>query len=593
MPRLTPLLCACLALACARPALRSSDEPSRNPSARLARLAGDYWDFVLREDPIEATWLGDRRFDTLLPDASAAAHQHRLEMVGAFAKEVEDVDPAPLSEEERITRSVLLTHLHRTLSTEICHSELWNINPLDGVQTQLGELPSLHTISTEEQARALAERYRHAGTWLQQHMDNLRRGLQRGYLAPRVGVERVIAQLDRMLESREKPADSSFVALAQLPADWSEPQRTAARTALATAATEGLFPALARYRDFLRNDYLAHARPEPGVSANPDGPACYAARIQATVGRALTPEEIHRIGLSEVEKIEAGMKAIALRRVGREDIAALKASLVADPAQHPATREAVLSFNRELLKKVQARLPEVFGHLPKRRLEVKPIEEFREKDAPAGYYYQGDEQGTRPGYYYVNTYNPSERTFFGMQPLAFHEGIPGHHLQGALAQELEGLPAFRRNMGDGAFTEGWAHYAERLADELGLYEGDAGRYGMYSDQSLRAVRLVVDTGLHSLGWSREQAIQYMVDHTAEPRGEAEREIDRYIVWPGQALAYKLGQLEILSLRDEARRRLGDRFELKAFHDAVLGHGALPLPVLREVVTRWMDAQAPR
>ncbi len=593
MSRLVPLLCACLALACAHPAVRSGDDASRNPSARLTELADAYWDFELREDPINATWLGDRRHDALLPDASEAAHSRRLETVRTLAQQVEAVDPAPLSEEERVTRSVLLTHLHRTLSTELCRSELWDINPLDGVQTVLGELPSLHSIATEEQARTLAERYRHAGTWLQQHMDNLRRGLQRGYRAPRVGVERVIAQLDRMLEQRERPADSSFVALAQLPSGWSEPQRTAARTALATAATEGLFPALGRYRDFLRDEYLAHARPEAGVSANPDGPACYAARIQATIGRPLTPEEIHRTGLAEVEKIEAGMKAIAVRRVGREDIAALEASLLEDPAQHPATREAVLAFNRALLEKAQARLPEVFGRLPKRRLEVKPIEEFREKDAPAGYYYQGDEQGTRPGYYYVNTYNPSERTFFGMEPLAFHEGIPGHHLQIALAQELEGLPAFRRYMGDGAFTEGWAHYAERLADELGLYSGDAGRYGMYSDQSLRAVRLVVDTGLHALGWSREQAIQYMVDHTAEPRGEAEREIDRYIVWPGQALAYKLGQLEILSLREEARRRLGDRFELKAFHDAVLGHGALPLPVLREVMMRWMEAQARR
>lgn len=569
---------------------KAPPEVSDTMAARsLQKVSEDYWDLQMQENPIWATYLTDRRFDEDLPDLSPEGREQALSRARFLLDETRSIDAKALREQDRITREMLLLALEGTLQVGICKNHLWNVNALDGVQTQLGELPSLHTILEPEHAKSLVRRFEKSGAWLDQHISNLRTGQEQGYSAAKAAVVRVIEQLESMLA--EPPQKSALVTSVVMPASWDEAQKTEVREALARAVETSAYPGLRRYQLFLKNEYLPDARDAVGISANPDGKACYRARILAETNLSLSPEEIHEIGTQQAEQNVRDMKIIARRLTGKEDLEAVKAHLDAQPENHVASREALMELARGWIAKAEKRVPEVLGHLPEQRVEVKAIEPFREEAAPTGYYYSGSREERRPGYFYLNTFEPEKRIVPLLESLTMHEAVPGHHVQIALAQELTGLPRFRRELGNGAFIEGWAHYAELLADELGLYSGDAGRFGMLSDQSLRAVRLVVDTGMHALGWSREKALDYMLTHTAEPRGDAEREIDRYIVWPGQALTYKLGQLEILRLRKEAESRLGEGFDLRAFHDALLAQGAIPLPVLRRVMTEWIDAQA--
>jgi uncharacterized protein (DUF885 family) len=340
--------------------------------------------------------------------------------------------------------------------------------------------------------------------------------------------------------------------------------------------------------DFLE-DYLArHARREPGVWSVADGAEIYAFLARQHTTTELTPAELHRMGMDDLAGIHQEMRAIMASR-GAADlpIRAFTEQLTRDPTNVPSSREELLQIAQALLANAQAVLPRAFGHLPHVPIVVKPIEEFRERDAPAAYYYQSTEDGSRPGIFYINTYEPSSRPKHTLPALAFHEGVPGHHLQIALAQEARNLPAFRRLSAgwlSNAFVEGWALYTERLADELGLYTDALARYGMLGYQAWRACRLVVDTGLHDLRWSRRQAIDFFLENVGLTERETLNEVDRYIVWPGQALAYKVGQREIESLRREQQQRLGERFDVRTFHDQVLGHAAVPLSTLRLILS---------
>ncbi len=566
-----------------RPAPLLSDATE---SKRLALLADEYWELLMRQNPEWATFYGDRRFDTELTDLSPQALEDVYDGQKRLYEEVESLDPDKLAEPDRITREALLSQLKSALDQRVCRQELWDVNALDGVQAVVAELPRLHSIGSAEQARALEIRYLKVPVIIDQHIDNLRRGLDEGFSAPRLSVERVIGQLDHLLSVR--PERSRFLTEVSLPSTWRDDEKMDVRKGLAEAVRSGVYPALERLRSFLRQEYLPRAREELGLSKNEAGEACYDAKIRATVGLDLDAEEIHALGLEELERNVAEMKRIALELTGKPDVDALEQMLREAPGQHVSSTDQLIAFNERLVAKAQAAAKRAFGRLPAQRVLVKPIESDRAKDSPAGYYYQGSVAEKRPGYYYLNTYDAPNRLLFQMEPLAFHETIPGHHLQIALAQELKGLPRFRRELGEPAFKEGWAHYAELLADELDLYSSPEARFGMLSDQALRAARLVVDTGLHAMGWTREQAIRFLAEHTAEPPDALAREVDRYIAWPAQALGYKLGQLEILRLRREAEARLGKRFDLKAFHDRLLANGAVPLPTLRRVMEQWVD-----
>lgn len=590
-----PALLACTLLASALLVTsacrhRPDEAPSstaRESAERLAALAEAYWDHEMRKVPVWATFLGDRRFDELLPDLSPPGIAATRERARALLDETRSLNDRQLSPADRLTRDILSTNLEAEIATEVCEAHLWDVNALDGVQTLLGELPSLHGLTAPEHADSLLIRYRKSGALIDQHIANLRTGMGSGYTAAKVSVQRVLEQLEELL--RPEAHDSSWVTEIQ-PRLWTQGRRQRLRDALTKEVEASVRPALERYRLFLQNEYLPEAREAPGVFANRDGEACYRARIRQHTGLDdLSPDALHQIGLEETAQNVAAMRRLAQALTGRKGLplSEVNGVLAEDPSRRAADRQALVDFTSGLVARAQARMPQAFGRLPKLGLEVKPIESFRESTAAPGYYYAGSLDEGRPAYFHLNTSNPEGRLLHMLEPLTFHEAVPGHHLQGALAQELPGLPRFRRELGHGAYVEGWAHYAELLADELGLYSGDAGLFAMQSDQALRAVRLVTDTGMHALGWSREQALAYLLENTAEPRDQAEREIDRDIVWPGQALSYKVGQLEILRLRREAASRLGERFDLRTFHDEVLKHGALPLPLLRREVEAWI------
>ena len=593
MSRLPALLAAALLLlsACRHGPAEAPAHSGTEAARALAELSEAYWDHEMRKAPVWATFLSDRRYDELLPDVSPPGIEAQRARAKKLLDDTRALNDRQLDEADRLTRDTLISLLAAEVGLFVCEAHLWDVNAMDGVQTLLGELPTLHGITDPEHAEALLVRYRKSGAFIDGHIANLRTGSSSGYTAAKVSVQRVLEQLDAMLKGPVE--ESPWVAEVQ-PKGWSDGRVRRLRAELAKEAEAHVRPALERYRLFLRNEYLPEARVDVGVSANKNGEDCYRAKIRHSTGLALSPEELHKTGLEEASRNAAEMRRLAKALTGRDDVplSEVNGLLAQDPARTAKDREGLVTFVEGLISRAERVMPQAFGRLPKMKLEVKQIEAFRESSAAPGYYYAGSLAEERPALFYLNTSNPTERLLHMLEPLTFHEAVPGHHLQGALAQELTGLPRFRRELGETAYVEGWAHYAERLADELQLYSGDAGRFAMQSDQALRAVRLVTDTGMHALGWSRERALAYMLEHTAEPRDQAEREIDRYIVWPGQALAYKVGQLEILRLRGEAKKRLGDRFDLRAFHDEVLKRGALPLPILRREVEAWIEKSAP-
>lgn len=557
--------------------------------AAIDRAAADYWAELMRVSPTWASFRGDRSRDAELPDFSPEARAASDATLWRIREAAAAVEPAALGDDRRLMRAILVQRLDGHFAErDACRPETWEVDQLYGPQSWLGELPSYHIVDGAQRARDLVARYRGFPALFAQHTANLRAGLAAGRVAARINVERVIEQLDRFAATPldEDPYLQGPLARA---AELEAPPSPDFADALRAAVRDAVRPALADYRAFLAAEILPAARAEPGIAGLPGGAACYAARIALHTDTAREAEALHRLGLAEVERIRGEMAAVAAE-LGHPDVDAALAALAADPAERLATSEALVEHNRALVDRARAALPRAFGRLPKTPIEVRPIEAFRAPESPAAYYLRAPEDGSAPAYYLINTHAPETRLLYKMPALAWHEAVPGHHLQIALAAEREGLPEFMRSTRSTAFTEGWALYAERLAFELGLYRTPAERMGALTYEIWRAARLVVDTGLHAKGWSREQAIDYLKRHTGHSEGEVVNEIDRYIVWPGQALAYKVGQLEISALRALAEARLGERFDLAVWHDRLLWHGSIPLPVLRAEMAAWLDAQ---
>jgi uncharacterized protein (DUF885 family) len=423
----------------------------------------------------------------------------------------------------------------------------------------------------------LVARYRAFGVYMDQYLEVLQDGIRDGRTAPRIAAERVLGQLQALLA---RPVAESTLAAPAL----SQPDLLASE--LRAAVADVVYPSFKRMLVFLE-DYLArHARQEPGIWAVTDGDQIYMLLARQHTTTELSPDELHQFGLDDLQTIHGEMRDIIRRRSGGAgdiSIRAFTEQLIQDPSNLPSGREELLQIAQQLLDAATAALPRAFGRLPATPMVVKPIEEYRERDAPAAFYFPASPDGSRPGTFYINTFEPSSRPKHTLPALAFHEGVPGHHLQIGLAQETTGLPAFRRLSAGwlaNAFVEGWALYTERLADDLGLYPDDLARYGMLGYQAWRACRLVVDTGLHHLRWSRQRAIDFFFENVGLSERETVNEVDRYIVWPGQALSYKVGQREIEAVRRDQSERLGGSFDLRAFHDQLLSHAGVPLSTLR-------------
>lgn len=565
--------------------------PDERAADRLGDLATSFWEAVLEANPTYATTIGDRRFDDRLEDVSTAGRAASLELFRGHHRAAEAIDAEPLDVADRITRSALLDETAGMIAGLETGIDDWTVDPLNGPQVQLTDLPDFQPIRTPAEGFALAARWRAVGRHLDDHIDNLRRGLAAGRVAVRAPVERTIDEV-RSLVAR--PVDElSFTRPARDDhPTWPTAELDRFRTEVREAVATVVRPAFARYLVCLETEILPVARPDerPGIGHLPGGDDAYRRFIRHHTSLDLGPGEVHELGLREIDRIDAEFEELGGRILGTRGLAETLSRLRDDPGLRFATAEEVFATAGTALARAQAATPGWFGRLPRAPCEVVAIPQHAEAHQTIAYYSEPAADGSRPGRYYINLYEPSTRPRFEAETLAFHESVPGHHLQIALAHELEGRPAFRRFLGTTAFVEGWGLYTERLADQMGLYSGDLDRFGMLSYDAWRACRLVVDTGMHAFGWSRDRAIGYMVEHTALGRNNIANEVDRYIVWPGQALAYKVGQLEIVRLRTGAEQKLGPRFDIRAFHDAVLAEGAVGLETLRGLVATWVASR---
>lgn len=538
----------------------------------------------MSNDPLLATALGDRRFDARLPDVTAEGRAVWRKEYEEVARKCETIPEGELSPRDRLTRAALLVDASAISDYYSCDLEEWVVDPLQGFQNELLNLESYQLVRTIEEGRAMIERWRAMGPYADQNIANLGAGAAAGKVAVGVTVEKVVDELEVLLR---KP-DSDWPLLRPLAMEhpeWQDVEVGEFRDGLKKSVAEFVRPGFSRYLDFLRKEILPVARPQEkaGIMHIPGGREAYAKLVRVHTSLDISPEALHQTGLNEVARINKEMETLGGKVFGVSDRKEILKRLRTNRSLYFSSRDEVAAKAEAALAKANAAIVRWFGRLPKTPCEVVRMEEHEEKHSTIAYYRPPAADGSRPGRYYINTSAPETRPLYEAEALAYHESVPGHHLQIAIAQELQGIPEFRKNSGVTAFIEGWGLYSERLADEMGLYSTDLDRVGVLSFDAWRACRLVVDTGMHALGWSRERSIRFMLENTALAENNVVNEVDRYITWPGQALAYKTGQLEMMKLRQAAERRLGTGFDVKKFHDVLLGEGAVPLQVLRQML----------
>ena len=554
----------------------------------LAALADRYWDLLMESSPTSATLLGDHRFDDRIEDPSREAEDRLLTALDAVVAEAASLDPTALDATDRATREVLLFESGTQADDLRSRSAEYLVDPQIGPHISVVVfIPQLVALDAA-QAAAFVTKASRLGTAFDHAVDSLRDGVTNGRTPPRVSVEKVLAQLDAYLAS---PVEKDPFLAIQPPADMGAEAVADWRRAMQEQVEKVVRPAFTRYRAAVAAEVLPAARPpeKSGICWLPDGEEVYRRAVRRFTSLDLDPRLIHQIGLDGIAALEEEYRDLGGNVLGTTDLPEIYRRLRTDPALRFETGAQVKAHAEASLERANAATPGWFGVLPKTPCVLTEVPEVGAGDAPLAFYLPPAVDGSRPGLFFINTVHPDTRTRYESEALAFHESVPGHHFQLALAQEMTGLPTFRRHALATAYVEGWGLYCERLADEMGLYSGDLERMGMLSFDSWRYGRLVVDTGLHALGWSRQQAIDYLTANSPQAPNNIENEVDRYIGWPGQALAYKIGQREILRLRAEARRALGPAFDIKGFHDTVLTCGPVPLGVLGDLVQEWARA----
>jgi uncharacterized protein (DUF885 family) len=556
--------------------------------AALDKLLAEQWEYNLAHSPEFASILGDKRWNDKLSDFSQAAIDADLAKTADFLKRFEAIDTTGFPEQEKLNQELMVRGLKETLEAARFKDWLMPVNQISGIHLMAAQFPSMLTFTTVKDYDDLIARYKLMPRAFDQTIDLMREGMATGVMPPKFLLEKVAVQVDGMAST---PADQSPFALplAKFPDTVSAAEQKRIREQMTAAIHDSLLPAYAKFGKFVKEEYAPKGRSEPGMWSLPDGAARYAFNVRALTTSKQTPEEIHQLGLREVARIEGEMLQIA-KKLGYADLKSLNAAIEKNPKLHAQSRQQILDLYKGYIDQMYAKLPQLFGRLPKAKVEVVATEAFREKEASSAEYQTGSPDGARPGRVQVNTSNPEQRKIITCESTAYHEGVPGHHMQLSIAQELPTLPPFRQQGGYTGFIEGWALYSERLGKEVGFYQDPWSDYGHLQDEMLRAIRLVVDTGFHYKRWSREQVVQFFHDHSGVDEVEVQSETDRYIVWPGQALAYKIGQLKILELRERAKQQLGAKFDIRKFHDEVLGAGALPLDVLEERIDHWIAAE---
>ncbi len=556
--------------------------PGLGPDARVKALADEFVNAYFDRFPESATLFGvPGRHHDKLTDNSLAALETWKAREDALLNQLGQVDPARITPGTlRATYAIARQAIEADVAKRICRDELWPVSQMTGWQVSLGYLVTIQPVGTDEARHEALARWSSLPAYIDREIANLREGAKSGYTSPKLNVRIVIEQVRSLAATPVK--DSPFGTPAERD---TSPEFKKAFTAL---VAEQIQPAMTRYADFLEKAYLPAAREAIGVTSHPDGAKCYDASVRYFSSVPKTAKEVHELGLRQNEALGAEMKAIGQRMFKTDDVPAILQRARTDPAFKFKSRDEKIAYSQAALQRAKTAVPGWFGLLPKADVVIQPYPKFREKNAP-NEYNPPAEDGSRPAVFFISAYQAEKQSRVVDESTAFHETIPGHHLQGAIALERKDIHPIGRYLSNSGYAEGWALYAERVADEMKLFSSDLDRLGMLSSQALRASRLVVDSGLHTRGWSRQQAIDYMMTHTAETPHDIEAEVDRYIIYPGQATSYMIGKLEISDARAEAQAAMGDRFDIKAFHDRVLEDGGVPISYLREKITAWAGA----
>jgi uncharacterized protein (DUF885 family) len=578
-----------VAVACT--ASLAAQSPKNSVDARRAQLRDALeaeWQYTLRNNPTFATYVGDNRYNDRLGDYSAEFFAKQVEHDKQQLKLFEAVDTTGFPEDEALNQQLMVRELKEAIAGAQFNNWQMPVNQFGGAHLSFASMPSQMPFKTVKDYENYTARLHQIPRALDQITANMKLGMANKLMPPKYLLEKVASQAQNIADSSENKGPFTQP-LKTLPTDIAVADQRRLRDEIARAVTTEVNPAYAKFATFVKNDYAPNGRTEMGIWSLPNGAERYKYDTRHLTTTSMTPEQIHQLGVKQVEEIDVQMLAIA-KQQGFPDLKSFNEHIRQDPKLHGTSAQQIFDLYQHYTDQMYTKLPLLFGRLPKNKLDVVPMETYREPSSPPADYSPGADDGSRPGRINVNEYDPTNRLLLNVEAIAYHEGVPGHHLQFSIAQELTGIPPFRKHLSVTAYSEGWALYSERLGKEVGFYQDPYSEYGRLGNEMWRAIRLVVDTGVHYEHWTRDQMVEYFRAHTAMDEVNIQTEVDRYIAWPGQALAYKLGQMEILSLRERAQKELGTTYDIKSFHDEVLGAGPLPLEVLDTRVTNWIAVQ---
>ncbi|MDC4252884.1 DUF885 domain-containing protein [Acinetobacter baumannii] len=570
---------------------KSQSKPNSDVSVRvkaLNQLLQEQWEYTLKNNPETATTLGDLRYNDRWTEFSKNQIEKDKKTTQNFLKRFEAIDSTGFSATDQLNKDLMIYQLKETLKNYDLKLYEMPFNQMWGLHLQFPGFISSIPFDNAKQYQDYISRLKQIPLILEQGIQLAKQGQKDGLMPPKYLIEKVAKQIDSIATPTGK--DSVFASpLKQFPKNISKAEQERLSREILQTIDQNVRPAYQKLGTFIQKDYLPYGRQHEGIWSLPNGDELYRFYVENNTTTSESPENIHQLGLKEVARIEAEMLKIA-KAQGFNDLKSFQQSLKTNPAVFPKSREEILEIYRGYIAQMQPELPKLFGLLPKNKVEVLPVEQYREKEAAGAEYHQGTPDGSRPGQVYVNTGDFSERSKISMEATAYHEAIPGHHMQIDIAQNLPNLPMFRKQPNHTAYIEGWALYAEQLGKDVGFYKDQLSDYGRLSSELFRACRLVVDTGVHYKKWTRQQMIDFMREHSALDEPDIQAEADRYIAIPAQALAYKMGQLKILELRELAKQELGDRFDIKTFHDMILNAGTLPLNILDARIKNWIKEQ---
>ena len=558
------------------------------PAEDFQALLDDTWEWQLTENPVRASRLGDRRFNDQWTDMSLDAIERRFGQQQEFLRRLRVIDSSQLSATDALNYDLFRRQLENSIDGHKFKSYLMPMSQRGGVQSLESTAETLRLSNVKDYEDWLA-RMTNIETVIEQTTELMEEGRKTGYMPPKILMERIPSQISSQLV--EDPEMSPFFKVfGNMPGSIGEEDQARIKQLAKEVIDESIAPAYREFNNYFNEIYLPASRDSIGASSLPNGDAFYEYRTQFFTTTQMTPDEIHRLGLNEVKRIRDEMQLVIDELEFEGSFADFLHFLRTDPQFYYDTPEELFNGYLAVAKRIDPELVRLFGKLPRTPYGLRPIPDNIAPDTTTAYYNGPAADGSRPGYYYVNLYRPEVRPKYEMEVLSIHEAVPGHHLQISLQMEMEDMPNFRKYSGFTAFTEGWGLYSESLGYEMGFYQDPYSHFGALTYDMWRAVRLVVDTGMHYKGWTRQQAIDFFKDNAAKKEADIINEIDRYISWPGQALAYKIGQLTMLDLRRKAEQALGDDFDIKAFHDALLGGGAVPMQILQTRMNRWLTEQ---